>query len=131
MTSGYQDFLDLLVKALGELGVACDHGRVFGSYCDGRFNLRCQGRKLAGTAAYAGFANGLRYCVFHASIVVSGSLEDDLAAIERFENGLGMNVAYDRTAHVSLSEAVHVKTAGCAPLAMPARAIHPMITGEC
>jgi lipoate-protein ligase A len=106
MASGYEDFLNLLEGALGRMDVPCDHGAVPGAHCDGRFNLRCRGRKLAGTAAYAGAIDGQRYCVFHASIVVSGPLDCDLAAIESFERDLGLVGSYDRAAHVSLTELV-------------------------
>jgi octanoyl-[GcvH]:protein N-octanoyltransferase len=106
MTAGYESLLDILVNALGSMDVACDHGAVPGAHCDGRFSLRSGGRKLAGTAAYAGRAGPLRYAVFHASIAVSGSLEQDLEAIGRFERGLGLAGSYDPSAHVSLSELV-------------------------
>jgi octanoyl-[GcvH]:protein N-octanoyltransferase len=104
MTAGYEGLLDILVNALGRMDVACDHGAVPGAHCDGRFSLRSGGRKLAGTAAYSGRAGPSRYAVFHASIAVSGSLEQDLEAIGRFERGLGLAGSYDPSAHVSLSE---------------------------
>jgi lipoate-protein ligase A len=106
LTAGYEAFLKLLIDAVGRLGLQCDHGPVAGSHCDGRFNLRHRGRKLAGTAAYSGVVAGARYCVFHASITVSGSIEEDLAAITRFEHGLGLQRTYDASAHASLSELV-------------------------
>jgi hypothetical protein len=66
--------------------------------------LRSRGRKLAGIAAYAGVIRGQRYCLFHAAIAVSGSLDRDLAAIEGYERDLGLGNSYDRAAHVSLEE---------------------------
>lgn len=120
MTAGYEGLLDILVSALGRMNVACDHGAVPGAHCDGRFSLRSGGRKLAGTAAYSGRAGPSRYTVFHASIAVSGSLEQDLDAIGRFERGLGLAGSYDPSAHVSVSE---LAAAGAAVDAHPNRSI--------
>jgi len=106
MTAGYESLLDILVRALRRMFVSCDHGAVAGAHCDGRFSLRSGGRKLAGTAAYAGRVGSRRYGVFHAAVAVFGSLEEDLAAIGRFERALGLAGSYDPSAHVSLSELV-------------------------
>jgi octanoyl-[GcvH]:protein N-octanoyltransferase len=106
MTEGYEELLVILVAALGRFGAPCDYGPVVGAYCNGRYNLRSGGRKLAGTAACSFTAGGSRYGVFHASITVTGSLEDDLHAVGRFERGLGLPVSYDPFTHVSLSELV-------------------------
>jgi lipoate-protein ligase A len=123
ITVGYQAFLDLLIRAMSRLGLQCDHGPVPGSHCDGRFNLRHEGRKLAGTAAYAGAAAGTCYCVFHGSITVSGSIAEDLTAIERFERCLGVHNAYDPSTHVSLSELVAARAATDARCTQPAIAM--------
>jgi lipoate-protein ligase A len=77
---------------------------VQGAYCDGRFNLRIGACKLAGTAAHSAIRNGARVCLFHAAILVSGSVSDDIAAIERFEGALGSQRRYEPTAHVSLAQ---------------------------
>jgi octanoyl-[GcvH]:protein N-octanoyltransferase len=106
MTDGYDGLLDILVRALARLCVSCDHGAVPGAHCDGRFSLRSGGRKLAGTAAYAGRVDSRRCILFHAAVAVSGSLEEDLDAIGRFERGLGLPGTYAPSAHVSLSELV-------------------------
>jgi len=104
MTRGYETFLGHLISALELFAVDCDAGEVPGAYCDGRFNLRIGDRKLAGTAAHSGVRDGSRICLFHASIVLSGSIRDDIAAIERFEAALGSVQRYEPAAHVSLAQ---------------------------
>src|SRR3546814_1308642 len=64
-------------------------GDVPGSYCDGKYNLRWRGRKLAGTAACVTRRGNGAVRLFHASLLVSGSIDEDLDAIGRFEAALG------------------------------------------
>jgi hypothetical protein len=104
VTEGYRRFLGMLVDSLGVLGIEADHGNSPGSYCDGRFNLRVDGRKLAGTAAYSGAREGQRFCMFHASVTVTGSCIEDVRAVMQFERALGTPCTYQPGAHVSLEE---------------------------
>jgi len=104
MSQGYDAFLAHLIQALELLAVDCDAGEVPGAYCDGRFNLRVGGRKLAGTAAHSGLREGSRICLFHAAIVLCSSIHEDIAAIEEFESALGAEQRYDPAAHVSLAQ---------------------------
>src|SRR3546814_3138163 len=80
------------------MGIACDAGEVRGAHCDGKFNLRWHGRKLAGTAACITRSGGRAVRLFHASLAVSGPIEQDLAAIRRFETALGEPCDYDPAA---------------------------------
>jgi octanoyl-[GcvH]:protein N-octanoyltransferase len=101
---GYEAFLAYLICAFKLLGIECDAGEVPGAYCNGRFNLRIGGCKLAGTAAHFAIRDGARVCLFHAAILVSGSVPGDIAAIERFEHALGAQQRYEPEAHVTLSQ---------------------------
>lgn len=100
----YEALLTVLRDMLAGLGIACDHGAVAGAHCDGRYNLRWRGRKLAGTAAYVTRGNGVVTRLFHASLLVGGSIGGDLEAIDRFEAALGEPAAYDPAAHVTVDE---------------------------
>lgn len=102
--SGYTDLLDILRAMLARLGVICDAGEVPDAHCDGRYNLRWRGRKLAGTAGTISHAGGRKLRIFHASLMVIGAVEEDLAAINRFENAVGEPKAYDPSAHVSVAQ---------------------------
>jgi octanoyl-[GcvH]:protein N-octanoyltransferase len=104
VSQGYEAFLAYLICAFKLLGVECDAGEVPGAYCDGRFNLRIGGCKLAGTAAHFAIRDGARVCLFHAAILVSGSVFDDIAAIERFEYALGAQQRYAPEAHATLAQ---------------------------
>lgn len=100
----YAMLLGLLRAMLAEIGIRCDQGDVPGAHCDGRFNLRWQGRKLAGTAGWVARPNGRSVRIFHASLQVSGAIEEDLAAIRRFEAALGQAKAYSIDAHVAVDQ---------------------------
>src|SRR3546814_11427114 len=79
-------------------------GDVPGAYCDGKYNLRWRGRKLAGTAACVTRRGNGAVRLFHASLLVSGSIDDDLDAIGRFEAALGEPARYDPAAHVTVRQ---------------------------
>lgn len=100
----YDALLMILRDMLGAIGVACDNGDVPGSYCDGKYNLRWRGRKLAGTAACVTRCGNRTVRLFHASLLVSGSIDDDLDAIGRFEAALGEPARYDPAAHVTVRQ---------------------------
>lgn len=100
----YAMLLGLLRAALADIGISCDQGDVPGAHCDGRYNLRWQGRKLAGTAGWIARANGRAVRIFHASLQLSGSIGEDLRAIRRFETALGEAKAYSIEAHIGIDQ---------------------------
>jgi lipoate-protein ligase A len=100
----YLQLVTRLATAVEQLGVSCDHGTVAASYCDGRYNLRSGGRKLAGLAASVRRRGARVAYVSHASIALSGDLAADLTAIEAFETSLGRARPYDLAAHTTLTE---------------------------
>lgn len=104
--AAYAELLDLLTAVLGQFGVHAQAGFVEGSYCDGRFNLCINGRKLAGTACQARLGTKGYVQLAHASLVVQGDIANDLAAITRFERALGIARDYDPAAHTSVKEAL-------------------------
>src|SRR3546814_1219853 len=97
----YETLLSLLCDMMAGMGIACDAGEVRGAHCDGKFNLRWHGRKLAGTAACITRSGGRAVRLFHASLEVSGPIEPALAAIRRFETALGKPRDYDPAARKS------------------------------
>ena len=103
-THCYVQLLDLLIESMAKLGVRCDYGSVADASCDGKFNLRWEGRKLAGTAGFITRCSGAEITVFHASITLGGPRVEELQAIERFETTLGLRRNYRYAAHVSLAE---------------------------
>ncbi|MDI3316591.1 MAG: hypothetical protein QJR14_03035 [Bacillota bacterium] len=57
-----------LLRALAEMGLEVGFGSVPGSFCDGRWNLVADGRKLAGTAQ----RRRAGYVLWHAVLLVGG-----------------------------------------------------------
>ncbi len=104
--AGFEAFVMLIAPALATFGLALDAGPVDGACCDGRFNLRWQGRKLAGTAAAIRSRQGRRFMLVHAALVVEADLNADLLAVTRLEKGLGIDAGYAVEAHVTVAEAL-------------------------
>ncbi len=78
-----------LLAALSDLGIEAGFGEIPGAFCDGRFDLVAEGRKLAGTAqrwaggpAGAGARRG--YALAHALLLVEPDLAAATAALNRF-----------------------------------------------
>lgn len=118
---GYRALCETIVAALARLGVQADTGPVAESHCDGRHNIRWNGRKLAGTSAAIRQRNGRTVCLTHANIAVSGDVAEDVAAIAAFERWLGLDALYDPDAHTTV-ETAHDKSSlkgrGTMPLGM-------------
>ncbi len=104
--TAYLGLVQLLSNALARLGLETDAGFVTASSCDGEFNLRWNGRKLAGTAALVRRVNSHYWRLAHASLALYGDLATDLQAVERLERDLGLNRSYRAEAHASIAEAL-------------------------
>lgn len=102
----YGRLTGLLVDAFASLGVAADVGAVPGSYCDGRFNIRIDGRKIAGTACRVRRTTRRAAVLAHAVISVEGDPAADVTAVAGFERSLGLPAAYRADRHCTLEQAV-------------------------
>ena len=100
----YAALLAILRGVLSAISIGCDHGDVPGAHCDGRYNLRWRGRKLAGTAGSLVRSRGRSFGIFHASLVLDGAIAEDLEALRGFELTLGEARSYALDAHVSVDE---------------------------
>jgi len=100
----YGRLVSLLVAALGALGVEADAGPVAGSYCDGRFNIRVGGRKLAGTACRIRRTTRRVAVLAHAVVSVEGDPAGDVAVVAAFERALGLPAAYRIDRHCTLEQ---------------------------
>ena len=108
--AAYGRLADRILPALAVLKVAdADVGAVPGSYCDGRFNIRIGGRKLAGTACRIRRTTGRAAVLAHASIVVEGDPASDLAAITAFETGIGLAADYRLDSLCTLAGAMEAR----------------------
>lgn len=100
----YGRLVALLVAGFAALGTAADVGPVPGSYCDGRFNIRVAGRKIAGTACRVRRTNLSTAIVAHAVVSVEGDPAPDVAAVSAFERLLGLPGAYRADRHCTLEQ---------------------------
>lgn len=106
LASVYDGLLRLLMASCRRVGIETDSGRVAHAYCDGSQNLRFAGRKIAGASARLIRRNGRTGLLAHACLTVHGSVEEDVAAVRRFEQALGLPADYLAGAHCSVAEAL-------------------------
>ncbi|WP_088283266.1 lipoyl protein ligase domain-containing protein [Ideonella sp. A 288] len=81
----YRDLCDGLAAALSRLGIAASAQPVEGSFCDGRYNLAVDGRKLVGTAQSWRRIDGVPVALAHAVLLVDADpvqLTDEANAFE-------------------------------------------------
>jgi len=98
-----------LLRTLSRLRIDAAFGDVPDSFCDGRFNLVAQGRKVAGTAqrwrARPGAASPGRGAVLaHALLLVSGDLLEMTNAVNTFYAAAGSSRRYESTASITVAE---------------------------
>ncbi|BAS26942.1 lipoate--protein ligase family protein [Limnochorda pilosa] len=98
---GYRLLLKGLQQALRRAyGVEAGEGAVPGSFCDGRFNLVVEGRKLAGTAQ----AQRRGAVLVHATLMVSGRGVDRLRQVAAFYEAAGDPGSWNPESVASVSE---------------------------
>ncbi len=99
----YAAFCEALAAAFARLGVVATPQAVQGSFCDGRWNLAVNGRKLVGTAqAWRRF--GARQVVLaHALVIVRADPVGLTARANALEAELGQGMPYRADALTSLA----------------------------
>lgn len=105
----YEALCEPIRRALGDLGVHTDYGEVPGSFCDGRFNLVAQGRKIAGTSQRwrGGLAPTHRpggHVVAHMILFVEADMVEATGAVNRFYERAGGTERFDPRAVITVSE---------------------------
>lgn len=84
LEDGYQLLCDFLQYFLASYGLATSTGEVPGSFCDGRFNLQINGKKLVGTAQrWAGGSRENAAVLAHACLLVDMDLVEATEKINR------------------------------------------------
>jgi lipoate-protein ligase A len=101
----YRAFTDELAAAFARLGVQAGAQPVEGSFCDGRFNLAVDGRKIVGTAQAWRRIEGRSVVLSHAVIVATADPVALTAAANGFEAASGGEPRYRAEALASLAEA--------------------------
>jgi len=101
-TNGFRHLHNIILNALAPFGTI-EMGPVAGSYCDGRFNLTLNGRKLGGTAQQQKTRN-YRAVLTHAAITVECDISAHMNLIEAFYEMSGKTRRYDPAVCINLSE---------------------------
>jgi octanoyl-[GcvH]:protein N-octanoyltransferase len=96
-------------EALLSLGVEAHYGIVANSFCDGRFNLVAQGRKVAGTSqrwkgGIPGHPVGEGFILAHMTLFVEGDLVEATEEVNRFLVEAGGEGGFDPRAVVTVAE---------------------------
>lgn len=103
----YRWLCDPLISWVKSLGKQASYGSVNQSFCDGRFNVAVDGRKLAGTAQRwraCSSGDGDWAVLAHAIVLVDAAIEDGVAAVNRFYGYCGMEDRVTSESHINFSE---------------------------
>jgi lipoate-protein ligase A len=119
----YQALCGELAAAFAKLGITASPQAVDGSFCDGRYNLAVDGRKLVGTAQSWRRIAGRQVVLAHAVIVV----DTDPQALTRAANAFERAIESDR--HYRPEAITSVAQAWCA--ARAAEAAPPDLAARC
>ena len=105
----YRALCDPVRAALAGIGVDAGYGEVPGSFCDGRFNLVANGRKIAGTSQR--WRGGLPpsrkpggYVIAHMVLFVDADMTAATEAVNRFYRNAGEDASFDPRAVITVSE---------------------------
>jgi lipoate-protein ligase A len=90
----YRALCDQLTAALSQLAIAATPQPVSGSFCDGRYNLAVDGRKLVGTAQAWRRVQGQPVVLAHAVIVVDADPVELTTRANAFESALCSGTQY-------------------------------------
>ncbi|GFM82867.1 hypothetical protein PSCICN_35590 [Pseudomonas cichorii] len=98
-----QPILDLLT----ELGGQASLGEVDGAFCDGRFNVNLDGRKMVGTAQrWRQSQGGTRPVVLaHGALLLNDERQQMVAAVNRFNELCELEARVRAQSHIALYEA--------------------------
>ncbi|MBX8516803.1 lipoate--protein ligase family protein [Pseudomonas cichorii] len=98
-----QPILDLLT----ELGGQASLGEVDGAFCDGRFNVNLDGRKMVGTAQrWRQSQGGTRPVVLaHGALLLDNERQQMVAAVNRFNELCELQTRVRAQSHIALYEA--------------------------
>ncbi len=111
----YRRLCRIIADTLVRYHIRASCQNVQGSFCDGRFNLAVNGRKIAGTAQYwrRNRAVGSRFSVLsHAVILVNACPLELTAKANQFEAALRSTIRYDAQRTTSVVELLSAPATG-------------------
>lgn len=106
--TAYLRLCNPLCELLTELGGEASVGEVEGAFCDGRYNVKLNGRKLVGTAQRWRQSQGGQRPVglVHGALLVENERESMVAAVNRFNQCCGLEPNCRADSHIALHEVV-------------------------
>lgn len=104
--TGYRRLCDPICQLLDELGGTSSLGEIDGAFCDGRFNVNLDGRKMVGTAQRWRQSQGGQRPVglVHGAMLVDDERESMVAAVNRFNEACGLEQRVRAQSHIALHE---------------------------
>nr|WP_305835841.1 lipoate--protein ligase family protein [Pseudomonas sp. A29(2023)] len=104
--TGYRRLCDPICQLLDELGGTSSLGEIDGAFCDGRFNVNLDGRKMVGTAQRWRQSQGGQRPVglVHGAMLLEDERESMVAAVNRFNETCGLEQRVRAASHIALHE---------------------------
>lgn len=100
---GYRHLTDVIVRGLGDAAWSLRPGDTPGSFCDGAWNLSCEGQKIVGTAQRWRSQRGAPARVLaHAMILTDRQFEPGAEAVAELHTALGLG-RIDVGVHIDLA----------------------------
>jgi lipoate-protein ligase A len=111
--TGYRRLCDPICELLDELGGVSSLGEIDGAFCDGRFNVNLDGRKMVGTAQRWRQSQGGQRPVglVHGAMLMDNERESMVAAVNRFNKACGLEQRVRAESHIALHEKFVAPTA--------------------
>ena len=104
--TAYRRLCDPICTLLAELGGNASLGEVEGAFCDGRFNVNLDGRKMVGTAQRWRQSKGGQRPVglVHGALLLDDERESMVQAVNRFNEVCGLDQRVRAQSHIALHE---------------------------
>lgn len=104
----YQRLCEPLCEALRAWGGEASVGEIDGAFCDGRYNVNLNGRKLVGTAQRwrQGLGGKRPVVLVHGALLLENERESMVAAVNRFNIHCQLDQRCRADSHIALREAV-------------------------
>lgn len=104
--TAYRRLCDPICELLTELGGNASLGEIEGAFCDGRFNVNLDGRKMVGTAQRWRQSRGGQRPVglVHGALLLDDERESMVAAVNRFNQVCGLEQRVRAESHIALHE---------------------------
>ncbi|MGY2227543.1 lipoate--protein ligase family protein [Pseudomonas gingeri] len=104
--TGYLRLCQPICAVLDELGGTASLGEIEGAFCDGRYNVNLNGRKMVGTAQrWRQSRGGTRPVgLVHGAMLIDDERDSMVAAVNRFNQACGLEQRVRASSHIALHE---------------------------